>query len=855
MDFRKRCFPILFFLFALSAMNVWAQTGGSPADKLYEEGKFDKAGKAYEKMLEKGEPFAPERLADCYRQTGETQNAEAWYKKAIDKGSQDPDVHLNYAKMLQANGKYQDAIDQYLLYGKLSASPAKANTESSASNDSPKTTTTVTTTNGSIPGDSPPVSDGNGKDLRFISLGDGDKENEDRGTIILPKFQVMALQGINSGMREYVTTLSGSEVIFSSREDKSTSTKKKKKKLSGDDLNIYAAQRGGDGGLSNIVRIKGKANGKMDDFWAVYAPGREIVYFTRSKNNLPDGNETDGADLYTARVRKGKWKKVKLLAFSKDFAEKRAAGYNAYPALHPQGNLIVFVSNRPGGLGGTDLWITRKEGDVWGSPVNLGPGINTKGNESFPIFNNQGMLFFSSDGHPGFGGLDIFSVNWKNNRWEDLQNLGYGLNSSDEDFGLLWEPGKSSGYLASNRAGGSAADIYRFIRNMEMDGRITEQGTGRPVVDAHLTLMDPKGGKKDAWTDENGNYTVYVDANTNYRATIQAMGYKDRSLDVTTAGVMQGEDISRDFSLEISRLYQLSGTILDYETEGRLSGVNVEVYNDGALEDKVIPAKEDGSYTLGIVNNDQFDVVFRRENYVPTILHLSLEDFNATRKDTLNLPLKVGDYAFVTGKVMENDEKKGAIEDVVLHVIDNNSQMVVDSGFTNKYGIFRLALKWDSIADYSIIASRSGYLSSSLRLNQRYDKDVNMEMFMDNADFGLSQVLKVIHYGYNQTMLDLLSKQDLNEIFYFLMANPNAKLEVRSHTDSRGTKNYNRMLSFKRSEAVISFIRSRRDLPKDRFISRGFGEEMLINDCGDENVCSEEDHQKNRRTEIFILDH
>lgn len=859
MNFRKRCFSLLFILIAFPAAVLLAQTTSSAADKLYEEGKFDKAARAYEKMLEKGEPFNSERLADSYRQTGETQKAEIWYKKAIDKGSEDPEVHLNYAKMLQANGKYQDAIDQYLLYGKLSAPPAPpAKTETVVSKEEPKATTTIATvTETGIPGDTPPPSDGNGKDLRFISSDEGKTPQQDRGTIILPKFQVSTLAGINSGMREYITTISGSEVLFSSREDKSTpnAKKKKKKKVITQDLNMYSATRNGDGTLANITRIKGKANSNLDDYWAIYAQGREVVYFTRSRNTDPGGNETEGADIFTAQVKNGKWKKVRPLAFTAEFAAKRGAGFNAYPALHPQGNLLVFASNRPGGLGGTDLWITRKEGDVWGTPVNLGPGINTKGNESYPLFNNQGVLFFSSDGHPGFGGLDVFSIQWKGNKWEDLTNLGYGLNSSDDDFGLLWEPGRSSGYLASDRAGGSAADIYRFIRNMEMDGRITEQGTGRPVVDAHLTLMDTKGGKKDAWTDENGFYTVYVDANMNYRATIQAMGYKDRSLDVTTQGVMQGEDISRDFSMEISRLFQLSGTVLDYDSDARLSGVNVEVYNDGALEDKVIPAAEDGSYTLGIVNNDQFDVVFRRDAYVPTVLHLNLDDFNATRKDTLVLPLHKGDYALVTGKVMENDDKRGAIEDVILHVIDNRSQIVVDSGFTSKYGIFRFALPWDSLADYSIIASRQGYLSSSMRLNQRYDKDVNVEMLMDNADFGLSQVLKVIYYGYNQTLLDLLSKQDLNEIFYFLMANPNAKLEVRSHTDSRGTKNYNRTLSFKRSEAVIAFIRSRRELPKDRFISRGFGEEMLINDCDDENICGEEDHQKNRRTEIFILDH
>lgn len=859
MNFRKHCFSFLFF--AVLAGSLLAQTTPSAADKLYEEGKYDKAARAYEKMLEKGETFPADRLADSYRLTGDSQKAEVWYKKAIDKGNNSPEVHLNYAKMLQANGQYQAAIDQYLLYGKLSAPPVATTDpakESSTSSDNTKPGTgtkpgdTKPTTGGVIPGDTPPVEE---KDPRIISLGSQDENVVDRGTIIRPKFQVQTLAGINTGMREYVTTISGSEVLFSSREDKSESKKKKKKKATGQDLNIYSATRTSDGSFSGITRIKGRANYSSDDFWAVYAPGREIVYFTRSLNSTPSGNETNGADLYTAKIKKGKWKRVRKLAFSSEFAANRGLGFNAYPALHPQGNLLVFVSDRPGGLGGTDLWITRKEGDVWGTPVNLGGGINTKGNESYPIFNNQGILFFSSDGHPGFGGLDVFSVVWKNNRWEDMQNMGYGLNSPDNDFGLLWEPGKSTGYLSSDRAGGSEADIFRFVRNMEMEGQITEQGTGRPVKDAHLVLLSSKGGKVEGWTDDYGKYSLYVDANVNYRTTISVDGYKEKTLDVTTQGVMQGEDISRDFKLEISRLYQLSGNMVDGNTGETLDNVNVFIYNDGSLEDKELKTDDKGQYTFGIINNDQFDVVFRKTNYVPAILHLSLDEFNGSQKDNLNLFMNPGDHVLVTGKVMESDEQKAAIEDVILHVIDNRTQMVVDSGFTSKYGIYRFALPWDSLADYSIIASRRGYLSSSVRLNQRYDKDVNLEMFMDEADFGLSQVLKVIYYGYNQTMLDLLSKQDLNEIFYFLTANPEAKLEVRSHTDSRGTKNYNRTLSFKRSEAVIAFIRSKRNLAGDRFISRGFGEEMLINDCDDSNICGEEDHQRNRRTEIFILDH
>ena len=129
-----------------------------------------------------------------------------------------------------------------------------------------------------------------------------------------------------------------------------------------------------------------------------------------------------------------------------------------------------------------------------------------------------------------------------------------------------------------------------------------------------------------------------------------------------------------------------------------------------------------------------------------------------------------------------------------------------------------------------------------------------MVIGLDEASFGLDHSHKVIYYEYNKTNLDLLSKKDLNEIYVFLMENPAAKLEIRSHTDSRGTKQYNLELSRRRSDAVIKYIQARRQIPDERFISWGFGEEYLLNECVDGKPCSEEEHAKNRRTDIKIVE-
>lgn len=846
MNFRKLSFSLIFI--GLLGFTVQAQSVLSAADKLYAEGKFDKAVKAYEKMAEKGEEFPYDRLADSYRLTGDTKKAEDWYKKAIDKAGEkevDPEVHLNYAKMLQSNGKYQAAIDEYLLYGKLSG-PEENTAVAGTGDDS--NSGTDDNENG-VPGDTPPP-DKEKEDPRIISFSSGTDDNsEERGTMILPKYRVRAVSGLNTEYNDYLTEIFGSTVVFSSREDNSASKKKKKDKKKKLDFNFYTADREGDENFLNIAAIKGNANSKYDDFWAVYAPGREFVYFTRTNAINPTNGEAQGAQIYFAQVKKGKWKKAKPLF------DSPKGNTNAYPAMHPTGNLIIFASDREGGFGGMDLWISRKEGENWGEPVNLGPNINTAGNESFPTINRQGILFFGSDGHPGFGGLDIFSAVWKQNKWQDLKNLGYGLNSADNDFGIVWDPGKSSGFFISDRSGGTGGDVYFFKRAMEMIGTITEETTGRPVPNASLVLTNPNGKKSEAWTDAGGNFMLYIEPNLNYRIAISAEGYNPNGFDFPTAGIPQGEDLERDFTLEINRMYQLSGKIVDADSGDALPGGTIQILNDGDLADETYEITPAGTYEFKIVNNDQFDVIFMRENYVPQILHLSLDEFNGFEKETRNIKMKPGDHVLVSGKVISASGKRKPLSNATIHIVDNNTQTVIDSGYTSRYGVFRFALPWDSLSNYSVISSKEGFLAASEHLDSRYDQDVHLDLEMEEADYGLAKVLKVINYEYNQAMLDILSKKDLNEIFYFMISNPDAKLEVRSHTDSRGSKNYNRVLSFKRSDAVIDFIRSRKELPEDRFISRGFGEEMLINDCDDENVCGEEDHAKNRRTEIFILDH
>jgi len=133
------------------------------------------------------------------------------------------------------------------------------------------------------------------------------------------------------------------------------------------------------------------------------------------------------------------------------------------PCLSPDEDRLYFASDKPGGYGGTDLYYCQWEGSYWDSPVNLGPVINTEGNESYPFITATGGLFFSSDGHPGMGGKDIFYSRFINSAWIDPVALDTPINSESDDFGLIADPDMKEGYFSSNR--NETIDIYHYKTN------------------------------------------------------------------------------------------------------------------------------------------------------------------------------------------------------------------------------------------------------------------------------------------------------------------------------------------------------------------------------------------------------
>jgi outer membrane protein OmpA-like peptidoglycan-associated protein len=301
-------------------------------------------------------------------------------------------------------------------------------------------------------------------------------------------------------------------------------------------------------------------------------------------------------------------------------------------------------------------------------------------------------------------------------------------------------------------------------------------------------------------------------------------------------------------------MFEMNGMVHDQADGARLGNADIQIVQDGEIQRTLNATADSADYRLRLKPGEDYTVIFRKDDYVPRIVNLSLTNFRGVEVRTRNVPMTRGAYVLVNGSIVEEGTAGTPISHAAIQIVNNHTQEIVDSAMSLKNGTFWVAIPWDSLSNYSIISAKEGYFATSKHIEVADTNDMTINIAMRDADFGLDNSIKVIHYGYNQTTLDMISKKDLNEIYFFLMRNPNAKLEVRSHTDSRGTSKYNLELSRRRSESVVQYIQARKPIPTERFISWGFGEEFVLNECLDGVNCDENAHAMNRRTELKVVE-
>jgi outer membrane protein OmpA-like peptidoglycan-associated protein/tetratricopeptide (TPR) repeat protein len=280
--------------------------------------------------------------------------------------------------------------------------------------------------------------------------------------------------------------------------------------------------------------VMGNVNTQYHEGSAALLPDGSLMF---TRNNYFKGKYEESKDgvnklkIFTAKA--PNWEKIEPFAYNDD---QYSVGH---PALNKAGTVLIFASDKPGGYGGTDLYYCKRAtvNSVWEAPVNMGPTINTEGNELFPTLYKDSTLYFSSTGHPGLGGLDVFQV-----ALSDLKplhppiNLGSPINSSVDDFGLIRSEDGKHGYFSSNRKGSD--DIYSFTHSefqIKLHGTIVDAVTNEPIC--YSTALLKPAGLKDLEPDMPCSFGSLLQPETVYHITATNYGYSTATVDINTKGI------------------------------------------------------------------------------------------------------------------------------------------------------------------------------------------------------------------------------------------------------------------------------------------------------------------------------
>lgn len=315
-------------------------------------------------------------------------------------------------------------------------------------------------------------------------------------------------------------------------------------------LDLYTSEPGVNGQWSAPQALPGTVNGRFHEGPAVVSADGRSLYFTRSdyvKFRLnKDGNAVSHLKLFRAeRDAQGEWGNIHSFAHN---MEDHSTGH---AAISPDGRTLYFISDRPGGLGGTDIYRCTRTGDGWGTPENLGEPVNTPGNEMFPTLFGD-TLFFASNGHPGVGGLDVFRTTTIDGAWQTPENMGYPINTPFDDLALVMLPDARSGFLTSDRHGSDR--IYTFHVNdptLLVEGRFLDEERGLAMTDVEVKLLDLTTGEElTLLTDADGSYRFPLQPGRQYRVMGSKNGMFTESRDLDTRGERYSRTWREDFRLK-----------------------------------------------------------------------------------------------------------------------------------------------------------------------------------------------------------------------------------------------------------------------------------------------------------------
>jgi outer membrane protein OmpA-like peptidoglycan-associated protein len=512
----------------------------------------------------------------------------------------------------------------------------------------------------------------------------------------------------------------------------------------------------------DLIAINGETDIQKDQLWKeikrsnphdgpiAFSNDNKIAALTINQEEIDKsgGVKFSRLMLKIYRLTDGKWSEGELFPFNN---KTYSVGHGVFDQ---EGNLI-FASDKPGGFGESDLYKSTWKDGVWSTPINLGEKINTSNDELFPFVSNNGTLYFSSNGWPGNGGLDVFYQNEINS---NPVHIGNPINTNADDFGIYINEITGKGNLSSNRNNfkdevfNISKPVYKIDAEISLTTCDNKPLTNKSVIVKNLkTAME-----QNLTTDESGKITFNPTMNSSYR--FEYVG--EENLEACSAEKIF--DSEGKIQINLSSTYKnftVKLTILD-GNDGELEGAQLTYYSKGKSSKKALTNKEN------------------------PIIELSAQE------------------------IAETD---------------------------------------------SIVASKINYFDSRFILSENGDCKMDKVLTLSMQKRTDSELIKLenIYYDFDLWNLRPEGKLELDKLVRYMQGHPELTVELGSHTDSRGTAIYNVWLAEQRSNSCVNYIKSK-GISEDKIIAKGYGESQLVNKCADGVDCTEEEHQRNRRTVLNI---
>lgn len=481
----------------------------SVADEQMDRGEYFDAAATYRKIYNnlkkpsertlRGE--VAYKLGIAHSKLNQNARAAAAFRNALRYGYPDSLLYLHIAKALHAEGRYGEAAEAYRQYMMMSADDESAKTG-----------------------------------LRGVVLAEEMRRNPTR-------YKVVNARLFNSRRSDFAPALLGDKIYLTTTNEKATGTVRSE--VTGmKRADIWEVSKDEQGKWQRPEPVKGELNTEADEGIVSFSPDGRIMYLTRAKRRTDADTKVE---IVVSSRSDASWSAARNF----DLIEDTVYNYG-HPSVDPSGKYIYFTSDRQGTYGESDIWRMRLDAKSGAIPENLGASINTTGREMFPYAYSDSILYFSSDGLPGMGGLDIFkAVLTPSGAWK-VTNMGVPVNSAADDFGITFYPGREAGYFSSGRGD---ARGYDHIYSFELpDLKITISGVvtdfeEEPIAGARIRIVGRDGSNRRTVSRDDGTFSFDLERGVSYIMQAGAKGYLNARQEFVTDSVEQDAEYEVNFML------------------------------------------------------------------------------------------------------------------------------------------------------------------------------------------------------------------------------------------------------------------------------------------------------------------